>query len=49
MVFRAEASQGVRSLTSEKGFGRDEDHGDGDGGEKETCGGGTLLESFFGI
>ncbi|XP_050006999.1 dysbindin domain-containing protein 2 isoform X3 [Alexandromys fortis] len=25
--FRAEASQGVRSLTSEKGFGRDEDRG----------------------
>ena len=49
MVFRAEASQGVRSLTLEKGFGRDEDHGDGVCGEKEKCGGGTLLESFFGI
>lgn len=45
----AEASQGVRSLTSEKGFGHDEDPGDGVCGEKEKCGGGTFLESFFGI
>lgn len=38
-----------RSLPSEKGFGDNEDHGDGVCGEKEKCGGGKLLESFFGF